>query len=169
MDTKKLGAFIADLRKEKGITQAQLADLLHLTPKAVSKWERGLGYPDITTLEPLAEALGISISELFQCQKIERSTLTLNETDRLLKTLAAYQEEVHRYQLFRGVLCFLLGVALLAFSLFGYITYLYSELQPGSPLAAVWAQISKAHLPILMQVGAVVGVFFIRLGIIILR
>lgn len=169
MDTKKLGAFIADLRKEKGITQAQLADLLHLTPKAVSKWERGLGYPDITTLEPLAEALGISISELFQCQKIERSSLTLNETDRLLKTLATYQEEVHRYQLFRGVLCFLLGVALLAFSLFGYITYLYSELQPGSPLAAVWTQISKAHLPILMQVGAVMGVFFIRLGIIILR
>ena len=58
MEAKELGAFIAGIRKEKQITQAELAKRLHVTDKAVSRWERGVGYPDINTLEPLADALG---------------------------------------------------------------------------------------------------------------
>ena len=53
MDAKKLGQFIAEIRKEKEMTQAELASKLHVTDKAVSKWERGLGLPDITALSRL--------------------------------------------------------------------------------------------------------------------
>lgn len=55
MDNQKLGIFITELRKEKGLTQAQLAQKLNVTDKAVSKWERGVGFPDIKLLEPLLE------------------------------------------------------------------------------------------------------------------
>lgn len=64
MDNTKTGALIKEVRKEKGMTQKELADLLHITDKAVSKWERGLCAPDISLLEPLSEALGVSIVEL---------------------------------------------------------------------------------------------------------
>lgn len=61
MDNQKLGIFITELRKEKGLTQAQLAQKLNVTDKAVSKWERGVGFPDIKLLEPLADVLDISL------------------------------------------------------------------------------------------------------------
>ena len=46
------------------MTQAELAEIIHVTDKAVSRWERGIGFPDINTLEPLADALGLSLSQL---------------------------------------------------------------------------------------------------------
>ena len=70
MDAKKLGQFIAEIRKEKEMTQAELASKLHVTDKAVSKWERGLGLPDINSIEPLADALGISVAEVMQAERI---------------------------------------------------------------------------------------------------
>lgn len=64
MDAKTFGAFLADTRRGRGMTQAELADIIHVTDKAVSRWERGIGFPDINTLEPLADALGLSLSQL---------------------------------------------------------------------------------------------------------
>ena len=61
MDAKKFCTFIATLRKENNMTQVELAQKLQVTDKAVSKWERGLGFPDINTIEPLADALGVSV------------------------------------------------------------------------------------------------------------
>ncbi len=56
MEAAELGKFIATIRKEKQLTQVELARKLNVTDKAVSRWERGLGFPDINTLEPLADA-----------------------------------------------------------------------------------------------------------------
>lgn len=64
MDAKMTGQKIAQLRKEKGLTQGDLAQTLHVSTAAVSKWERGLNFPDLTLLEPLAEALGANAAEL---------------------------------------------------------------------------------------------------------
>ena len=64
MDAQKMGAFIAQCRKETQMTQEQLAQRLQVTDKAVSRWERGVGFPDITTIEPLAQALGVEVLEL---------------------------------------------------------------------------------------------------------
>lgn len=64
LNNNEFGAKIADLRKEKGLTQAQLADLLNISNKTVSRWETGEGYPEITLLSPLARALGVTVDEL---------------------------------------------------------------------------------------------------------
>ena len=61
MDAAKTGAFIAAIRRERNMTQAELAAVLHVTDKAVSKWERGAGPPDINLIEPLAAALDVSV------------------------------------------------------------------------------------------------------------
>lgn len=63
---KTLGALIAQTRKEKGMTQLELAEKLGVTDKAVSKWERDLACPDIQSLPTLAEVLGLSLDELMQ-------------------------------------------------------------------------------------------------------
>ena len=70
MDQKKIGAFIAQCRKEKNLTQMQLAELLEITNQAVSKWENGRGMPDMTLLQPLCDVLGISLNELFSGEHI---------------------------------------------------------------------------------------------------
>lgn len=62
----KIGRMIAELRKEKGMTQAELAEKMGVTDKAVSKWERDLSFPDISTIPKLAEILNITVDELMQ-------------------------------------------------------------------------------------------------------
>ena len=74
MDTKRTGAFIAELRKEKELTQQQLAKSLYLSHTPVSTWERGLGFPDVSVIEPLAATLGITVTELFRGQRMEGVT-----------------------------------------------------------------------------------------------
>ncbi len=71
MNENRIGQFIAELRKEKNMTQKDLAAQLHITDKAVSKWERGLSCPDISLLSPLADILGVTVSELLNSKKDE--------------------------------------------------------------------------------------------------
>lgn len=66
MDNEKFGDFIATLRKNKGLTQKELALKLSVTDKAVSKWERGLSFPDITLINSLAEILEVDVSEILK-------------------------------------------------------------------------------------------------------
>lgn len=66
---KTLGMMIAELRKEKGMTQLELAEKMGVTDKAVSKWERDLSCPDINSLPNLAEILGVSVDELMQIKR----------------------------------------------------------------------------------------------------
>lgn len=69
MDNIKTGALIRERRREKGLTQRELAERLHVTDRAVSKWERGLCAPDIALLEPLSEALDLSVLELISGER----------------------------------------------------------------------------------------------------
>lgn len=71
MNNTEFGRFICDLRKEKGLTQLELANLIHTSDKAISRWENGKNYPDIEMLEEIADILDVSISELIACKKIE--------------------------------------------------------------------------------------------------
>lgn len=64
MDAKKIGWFIAQKRKAANMSQKELADYLHITDKAISKWERGLSLPDISLLIPLSEVLNVSLYAL---------------------------------------------------------------------------------------------------------
>lgn len=72
MKEKTLGYTIAELRKAQGMTQADLAEKMNVTDKAVSKWERDLSCPDVGLLPRLAEVLGVSLDELMRIQPKEK-------------------------------------------------------------------------------------------------
>ena len=76
------GTMIKRLREERKLTQLQLAEKLNVSDKAISKWETGRGYPDITLIEPLAIALGVSVIELFAGHDVVNTNKSFN----LLKT-----------------------------------------------------------------------------------
>ena len=78
MDTYITGAIIKNLREKKGITQAELADRLGVSPKAVSKWETAKGLPDITLIEPLAQALSVSVMELLSGNTVVNKNVSSN-------------------------------------------------------------------------------------------
>lgn len=115
MDNRTTGNFIRERRREKQMTQKQLADRLHVTDRAVSKWERGLSAPDISLLEPLAEALDVTIVELLTGQrKAEAAELPV---ELAVKRVIEYSEMTTAQtvrQLIRRVAGALLGVVLAA-------------------------------------------------------
>ena len=73
MDQVKTGRFIQSLRREKELTQLQLAGMLGISDKTVSKWERGAGLPDVGSMLPLCETLGISVNELLTGERLSPS------------------------------------------------------------------------------------------------
>ena len=72
------GAAIRELRLQKNMTQLQLAEKLNVSDKAVSKWETGKGYPDITLLESIADAFGISVTELISGNRVSNRNVAAN-------------------------------------------------------------------------------------------
>lgn len=72
------GAAIKELREQKKMTQLQLAEVLGVSDKTVSKWETGKGYPDITLLEPIADAFGVSVPELISGNRIRNANVSAN-------------------------------------------------------------------------------------------
>lgn len=78
MNTYITGVTIKKLREEKGITQLQLAEQIGVSSKAVSKWETAKGLPDITLVEPLAKALGVSVMELMSGDTVVNQNTSAN-------------------------------------------------------------------------------------------
>lgn len=72
MDREKTGRLIAAARKEKNMTQKELAKVLHVSDRAVSKWERGAGFPDVSLLESLADALNLQVLDLLRGERTEQ-------------------------------------------------------------------------------------------------
>lgn len=114
MDLQKTGALIAAARKEKGLTQQQLAKQLHISHTTVSKWERGLGFPEVSLLEPLAAALGLTLTDLFRGKKgaVTDAEETVNQAVR-----AAREELLERQRNTRGYVIALLVCVLIIVSL----------------------------------------------------
>ena len=75
MNSQKCGVFIADLRKEKNLTQKDLANELKVSDKAISRWETGKGFPDVDSLQSLSKFFGITINELLAGEKAETKTI----------------------------------------------------------------------------------------------
>jgi len=91
MDLIKIGKFIAECRKDKKLTQEQLAEKLMVTDRAVSKWERGLSLPDASKMIELCTILGINVNELLMGEKINMKDMN-KKTDELLVELARQDE-----------------------------------------------------------------------------
>lgn len=155
MDAKKIGLFIAGQRKSLGLTQAELAGKLHVTDKAVSRWERGQGLPDINLIEPLSDALGISIAEIM---KGERSTAALSEKDASLAAKNIISMVEMKRAEHRKIAIVAAGLALLLFCVFlmdvmgpmGFISVVLPGfgLVTGIALACVAVIRKKRRLPI---------------------
>lgn len=95
MDTQKFGAFIAQCRKEKSMTQSELAAKIMVTDKAVSRWERGKGFPDINLLLPLAEALEVSVLELMHSER-QKDKVQLFQDDTIIVHLMENAVEMNK-------------------------------------------------------------------------
>jgi transcriptional regulator with XRE-family HTH domain len=114
MDKERTGQLITELRKEKGLTQKQLADALNVTDKAVSKWERGLSFPDISMLEPISEVLGISIMEILAGERQDASeTISREEAQKIVSASVELSDEEIRHKKERSRLIIIILIVFL--------------------------------------------------------
>lgn len=94
IDKQKFGAFIAALRKEKKLTQKELAARLCISDKAVSKWETGVSIPDVMLLIPLSETLGVTVTELLECRRMEHTEpMTAGQVEQIVQTTIRMSDE----------------------------------------------------------------------------
>ena len=144
MEAAELGKFIATIRKEKQLTQAELARKLNVTDKAVSRWERGLGFPDI--LEPLADALGITLTQLMKCSK----EIEENSDDEIIASLdiAQKQRKVTLKSLIIGLLYSIIGITAIFHALKLFLTHTWIlNLQGGDGPTSVFIAGKTGNFP----------------------
>ncbi len=102
MDQKKIGQFIAQLRQERGLTQAALGERLGVTNKTVSRWENGNYMPDVSLLTPLAQALGVGVNELLAGQRIGSDSEYRQRADEaILSVMRSSFSQPHRRAFWR--------------------------------------------------------------------
>lgn len=103
MDQIKIGKFIAQMRKDQGLTQRQLAELLSISDKTVSKWECGKGLPEASLMLPLCEALHMTVNDLLTGEKISPSEYQKNAEENMMGLLKENEENKKRMAL--SVIC----------------------------------------------------------------
>ena len=90
MNAKDIGNFLCQLRKEKELKQRELAEALHVSDKAISRWETGTGIPDVGSLQSLSEFFGVSINEILAGRRIKEDEVKM-EADKNLTELVSRQ------------------------------------------------------------------------------
>ena len=113
MDNLQFGAFVAQLRKERNMTQKELADTLKVTDKAVSKWETGKGFPDVKLLEPLARALGVSLVELMEGRHLEAEALPMKEAEQVVSRAMDRSQRATARRYLKLLSALLIGIGVL--------------------------------------------------------
>lgn len=104
MTSENCGKFISELRKEKNLTQKQLAEALNVSDKAISRWETGKGFPDITSLISLSGFFGVSVNELLAGKRIEEENFTEIAEKNVIQTIETKEKEVKKKK-FQTILC----------------------------------------------------------------
>ena len=112
----KTGVFICELRKSKGISQEELGSLLHVTKKAVSRWETGRGLPDASILVPLAEILEVSVDEILRGEFIPPKDIGEENLRKIEKMNAVFEYLVEKKLLQRMLVVYAPIAAITAFS-----------------------------------------------------
>ena len=110
MDAKATGGLIARRRKEQNWSQGDLAERLHVTDKAVSKWETGRGLPSVDLLEPLAEALGLTVSELLSGRELTPEELPRAAEAQVMESMER-ERRTRRRSFFATAALALIGIA----------------------------------------------------------
>lgn len=128
MNYEKIGDFISKKRKEKNLTQKELAFKIGVTDKAVSKWERGLGCPDVSILEMLASVLNVTILEILKGRIIENEIIPVTEVNDYIKdTVKISNDEINKKskEVFKQILSIVIIVILSFLSLLNVSHILY--------------------------------------------
>ena len=92
MTSKECGNFISELRKEKKLTQKELAEKINVTDKAVSRWETGKGYPDVTSLVSLSDYFGVSANELLAGKRLAVEDIKETADENLISVIEQVQK-----------------------------------------------------------------------------
>lgn len=133
MDLIKIGNFICELRNKKGLTQEELAKKINVTNKAISRWERGVGLPDISLLEPLSNALDVTILELLNGKHLNgNDEVQKNDVNIMLNVLSKKNKKNYRLFIFLTVLMILiltLAILNFAFNFQGYDNSYFLQLK----------------------------------------
>lgn len=90
MDQEKIGRFIAQSRKQKKLTQQQLAEILGVSTNAVSKWERGICLMDMSLLKPLSETLGVTVNDILSGEVVEESMIKEKADENIVEISKLY-------------------------------------------------------------------------------
>lgn len=117
MDNIKFGETIAKIRKEKNMTQKELAEKLNVTDKAVSKWERGASFPDISLLEPLSKILGIGMNELLTSEKDNNEINIENKAKELINEMNLKRKK-KRNKILKKIMIILIIIVILMATVF---------------------------------------------------
>lgn len=157
IDKKAFGTFVAARRKEKGYTQKELAEKLFLSDKAISKWETGASLPDTAMLIPLSELLGVSVTELLLCRRMEpEAVMDSAQVEDMVKTALVFSEEhpTRAYQtrsIFQLLYLLSLPVGCAILLLSHSLQALYSEALTAALLGAIFGVyfcfLTKTKLP----------------------
>ena len=124
MNSNAMGLFISEIRKKKNLTQRELAEKIGVTSKAVSKWECGLGFPDISLLEPLARELDVSILELLKGQFLNKNEqVEKDDINILLNTFVKISKEQKFQKLFFSTIIICLFFLIILFLYFCFRLY----------------------------------------------
>ncbi len=145
MDLVKIGQYIADKRKEAGLTQRQLAEQLNMSDKSVSKWERGVCLPNVSVYKELCDILGISINEFLAGEDITEENIVQKSEDTLMQVATDGDQ---RARLMKRIIAVLSVIAFVAAFALGHALYRYFT-QPRNyivPVAKDSAQMKTAEL-----------------------
>lgn len=116
MNQLTTGKFISKKRKEKNLTQEQLAEKLGVSNKTISKWETGKCMPDYSVVKSLCEELEISVAELMDGEESEEKSVRAYDNEQIIDLLKRTQELEKQKKLLYGILLIVMGIALQALS-----------------------------------------------------
>ena len=117
MDFEKIGKFIAKCRKEKNLTQSELAEQLGVSDKTISNWENARCMPDLSLFKPLCEILGISINELLSGERIKKEEYQEKLEENILRTIDYTNQKVAEKNQKISMLWIVFGVLLVLASM----------------------------------------------------
>ena len=115
MNQEKIGKFIAKCRKEKNLTQSELAEKLGVTDKSIGNWENGRNMPDLSLFKPLCNELGISINDLLSGEKISKDKYQEKLEENIVNTIEYSTKETKKHNKIVVMLLIIFGL-LIAFT-----------------------------------------------------